>query len=368
MIDPGVAVSGTLAVAGGAAVSGATVILRAGALPSTVGQSDATGAFMLLARPGSFSAAVVPPDAALLPEAHADADAGAGTGVELPSTPGATVTLGVSWRSDLPTSTLAVTVASAGGSVAGVGVRLDSDPGSLPDVGTMDVIGVATGTATLTATGAVHRTATTGATGAISFPALPRAAYHLTAVPPLASSDGLTVIAVDLTPASPPAAVTVNLLPKVSVSGTIKSAPAGSQILVIDDQPTLGRDVPAGAIAGDGSYAVSLDPQHAYHLLVDPPAGQSASRVQLLPVETGTTALAQGQQVFPHMLQLTGSVFAANGGTTVGGARVQVFCIGAGPDCIDPSQLGSKDPLPLIEGVTDDSGAFLLWVPDPALP
>jgi hypothetical protein len=219
-----------------------------------------------------------------------------------------------------------------------------------------------------TATGVVHRTGTTDATGAVSFAGLSRATYHLVAIPPVSSADGITSTAVDLTAGPRTSPIIVNLAPKVVVSGKVGNAPAGTRIITLDDDPTLGHVFPAVAVNGGGAFSVSLDPQHAYHLLVDPPAGQKASRVPFgPPVQTGTSVLA-GTLTFPNMLPFIGLVRAPDGTTAVAGAHVQVFCTGLGPDCIDTSQLGSKDPLPLIEGVTDMTGAFSLWVPDPALP
>ena len=50
--------------------SGARVRLRAGALPSTVGQADAAGAYELRVRGGRFEVRVVPPESSGLPEAQ----------------------------------------------------------------------------------------------------------------------------------------------------------------------------------------------------------------------------------------------------------------------------------------------------------
>jgi hypothetical protein len=365
-LNPGVLVSGTLGIEGGAAVSGATVVLRAGALPSTVGQSDSGGAYSLLAREGRFSAVIVPPDAALLPEAHVDASAS--TGIDLPASTTAPVTVGFSWRANLGSATLSARfVAGDGGPAADIDVQLDSNPGSLADVGTLQVAGGASGSATFTATGVVRRTGTTDATGAISFAGLPRTTYQLLAIPPVSSTDGLTAAAVDMTAGAPSAPVVVNLSPKVIVRGTIASAPAGTRIIPLDDDPTLGHVFPSAPIGTGGAFAMSLDPQHPYHLLVDPPAGAMASRVPLGPVPTTTTTVNAGTWTFPTMLPFSGVVHATNGTTAVPGAQVQVFCMGPGPDCIDEYNPGSKDPLPLIESVTDSAGRFSLWVPSQAV-
>jgi hypothetical protein len=67
------------------------------------------------------------------------------------------------------------------------------------------------------------------------------------------------------------------------------------------------------------------------------------------------------------MLAFTGRVQKSDGATNVAGAKVQIFCAGAGPDCIDPARVPGNDPLPLIEGLTDDQGAFTLRVPNASL-
>ncbi|MES1210652.1 MAG: carboxypeptidase-like regulatory domain-containing protein, partial [Pseudomonadota bacterium] len=58
VVGGGTPITGHVLDSAGAPVAGAHVSLRAGPLPSTVGTTDATGAYKLLARPGSFSARV----------------------------------------------------------------------------------------------------------------------------------------------------------------------------------------------------------------------------------------------------------------------------------------------------------------------
>src|SRR5581483_10492458 len=65
---PGTALGGKLVDGAGAAVRDARVILRAGALTSTVGASDATGAWTVHARAGTFALSVSPPAASGLPD------------------------------------------------------------------------------------------------------------------------------------------------------------------------------------------------------------------------------------------------------------------------------------------------------------
>ena len=236
------------------------------------------------------------------------------------------------------------------------------------DVGTLHATGGPGGPQSFVAAGSLRRTATTDARGAVSFPGLPLGTYRLIALPTVGSSDGITVTAVDLVQdLSLPA---VALAPKVIVSGRLLGAAPGTRLLILDDQPTLGHLFPAAALASDGGYSLSLDPAHAYHLVTNPPTGRMLARVALGPLETGSAALpmALGDRTLPAMLPVTGRVFGPDGQTAVAGALMQLFCMGAGPDCVDYSQLDAGRPLPLFEATTDAAGAFTLFVPDPAAP
>jgi hypothetical protein len=362
ILDQGTAVSGTTRAGAGAAVVGAKVVLRAGALPSTIGTSDATGAFALRARAGRFSALILPPDGSPLPEARVDATAA--SGIDLPAT-GAAVTLAFAWRNDLAAVTFAPKFTFGGAPASGLVVSLDSDPDGLPNVGTLQVTGGPSGPQALVAAGAIHRTATTDAAGSVSFAGVPRGTYTLMALPDMASPAGVTVAAVDLTQGLP--APTVGLASRVAVTGRLVGAAAGTRLLVLDDAPAPGRTFPAAPMASDGSFTLSLDPGHAYHLLTDPPAGQNLSRIPLGPLQTGTGALDLGDRPLPKMFPFQGMVSGSDM-VGVGGALVQVFCMGPGPDCVDYSQLGAKDPLPIYQTTTSASGAFAIFVPDPAAP
>jgi hypothetical protein len=240
-------------------------------------------------------------------------------------------------------------------------VRLDSEDGALPDVGTLRADAMS-----FVAAGAVHRRATTDANGAVVFASLPRARYRLAGLPLVAAPDGITVVPVDLSdPSAPNPSLAVTLAPKVTVRGRLPGAPAGTRILVLDDQPELGRSFPEAPLDATGAYVLALDPNHAYHLLADPPRDQDASRVPLGPLATGAAGVDQGDRAFPHMLPFTGTL-RDDTNKVVPGALVQIFCYGPGPDCLDASDLGSKDPLPLSEALADSTGAFASWVPDPA--
>jgi hypothetical protein len=158
----------------------------------------------------------------------------------------------------------------------------------------------------------------------------------------------------------------VPLASKVPLRGTVTGAPASTTVLVLDDVPEIGRAFAPVALTSTGVFAVAVDPYRAYHLVVDPPVGGSASRVPLGGVQTAAAPFVQPTQAFPNMLSVSGQVTPYGSFTGVPNALVQIFCLGPGPDCLDRSQLSSKDPLPLIETVTDAAGGFALWVPDPA--
>jgi hypothetical protein len=366
VVDPDVPVVGSLAVEGGAPVKNAAVLLRDGALPSTLGTTDAAGAFALRARAGAFSAAILPAGGAL-PEARV----GDAERINLPFTADTPVRLDFKWRADLGARALVARFTRSDGSpAADIDVRLDSAAGALPNVGSVRVTNNGSGDQTIVATGAVHRTAKTDANGNASFMDLPRAKYQLMGVPPVGSTDGITVTPVDLTAAAPASAsVTVPLARKVAVTGRLVNFPEGTRVIVVDDEPVpvVGHDFAPAVLGAQGAYALSLDPNHAYHLLADPPAGRRVSRVPLGSVATQATPIARDVRALPRMLTFAGRVYRSDGATNVGAAKVQVFCIGGGPECVDTNQLPGKDPLPLIEGLTDSQGSFALWVPDPSI-
>src|SRR5262249_55943656 len=75
-LDDGAAIGGTVADAAGKPVAGATIVLRNQDLVSTTGKTDATGAFHLRARAGTFGLTVVTPLAPGGLEATLDAAGG----------------------------------------------------------------------------------------------------------------------------------------------------------------------------------------------------------------------------------------------------------------------------------------------------
>jgi hypothetical protein len=359
-VDDDLALGGVTDIEGGGGpVMGATVVLRVGSLTSTVGTSDSGGAFSLRAQPARFAVVVLPPDGAPLADGHVDA---AGAGVLDIVAASAGSTLHFSWHAPSATSLTATLTSSAGGPAGGVDVRLDTVSGALPDVGTLS-----TGAQTFTATGEVHRRATTSSAGTVTFTSLPRARYQLVALPAVGATDGLTAAAVDLTgTAGASATVAVTLAPKVTVKGSVPTAPAGTRILILDDQPELARSFPEVALGTGGAFTLSLDRNHAYHLVVDPPRAQGLSRVPLGELDTAAAAINQPATALPRMLTMQGTIVTDGGQTLLSGALVQVFCFGPGPDCVDASDLAAKDPPPLSESLSDDSGAFSVVVPDPA--
>jgi hypothetical protein len=368
-LDASVSVLGALTV-GGRPVEGATVELRAGALPSTLGTSDSKGSFTLLARQDHFSALILPPDSAGLPDARVDATAT--TGIDLPDPlSGQAVTLAFDWRADLGSTNFnAKLVTAAGAPAGGVDVSLDSADGAWSDVGTLSVTGGPSDGQVFAARGVVHRTATTDNGGVAAFTGLPRGHYVVTAVPPVSSADGVTVSAVDLSQAPP--AGPLALAAKVVVTGQITNPVDGMRILIIDDLPLPEHVFPPAPLATDGSYTLTLDPSRRYRLIADPPGGTPASRVPLGEVTTVTAAMALGARALPPMLTVQGTAAPYGQSLTppvqVAGAVVQMFCVGTGPDCLDFNDPSARQPPPLYETTVDATGAFRLYAPDPAGP
>jgi len=365
MVSQGVTVSGTTTLDGGAAVAGGTVLLRAGVLPSTVATSATDGSFVVRARAGRFSAVILAPDGSPLPDAHFDATAT--DGIDVADAPAAPPTVAFSWHAGTTTSLTARFSTGAGAAAAGLSVKLDSQDGALPNVGTLRV-----GTRSFTVPGAVHQRGTTGSDGSVTFTGLPRGAYQLVALPLVGAADGLTATPVDLSgaPASG-TSIAVALQPKVAVTGKLTLAscakqpfPTGTTILVLDDQPELGRAYPPADVAANGTFSIPLDPAHAYHLVAEPPRDAGFSRVPLGAIQTGTANSDQGTRVLPCMTPLTGTI-KDGAGVKLSGVLVQVFCVGTGPDCVELGNVGDKNPVPLFEALTDGNGAYSLWVPGP---
>jgi hypothetical protein len=116
-------------------------------------------------------------------------------------------------------------------------------------------------------------------------------------------------------------------------------------------------------VGADGSYQLPVDPGRVYRLFVEPPADRRLPRVPLVPVRARTTDV-NDQQALPRRLSVQGTTRGADG-MTMGGVNLQIFCVGAAPDCIDTLAPDISNTPPIDETTSASDGKYQLYVPDP---
>jgi hypothetical protein len=351
LMDEGTPVTGTVVDATGAGLPGASVVLRAGALPSTRATSDATGAFALRARAGTFGVAVALP-------------VGGGTlEVDLPESAGVTVAPGAATdlhiqMAALPAAQANVQLTARDAASLGPGTRVVLDTAA--PLAAAGWLSSAPGGAPQAMAGQVRVTTAPDAAGLVVVDGLPRATYRMTTYPADAgTSDALTVAAVDLG-AGP---TSIALASKVMVRGRLlpEAAAAGARVLAVDDDG-LPAAVAADAGAG-GLYALPVSPERRYTLRALPRPEQALARAIFPPVEVADTDLDLDARSMPPGLLYAGKLVDPSI-VGVGGALVQAFCAAV------PSSLAGAcaDPTtPVAEAVTTSDGSFVLMLPDPGV-
>ncbi|HET6281852.1 MAG TPA: carboxypeptidase-like regulatory domain-containing protein, partial [Polyangia bacterium] len=352
--DPGTPVTGRALDGRGQPVVDARVVLRAGARPSTVGRSDASGAFDLLTRGGTMSVEVNAPDGSGLPNLRVAAVPGVvlqdGTGLDLT----------VKWAAST-TARLQIAVSSNDGAtpIAGAVVRVASTAVATDMLGQLLVKTTGASAATeivLPATGAVKVEATSTAAGTATFPALPTGPYLVTVIPPAqtgtlmaaTTTASVDVPAADLTRA-------IRLARKVKLSGTLlpSALTAGVRITAIDDDTRASTTATAAA---GGRYELLLDPGRSYRLWAQPTPAQVLGRAGLGGFTAGSADGVIPDRTVPRGIVFDGHVMI--GGSPVTGALIQAFCLGSSTACLDPN-------LSVADAVSGVSGEFRLTLPDP---
>jgi hypothetical protein len=352
-LDPGVPVSGEILAGAGAGtpVANARVLLRSGRLPSTLGSSDAGGRFELRARPGTWGAVVLPPAGSSLPEAHLDGVIGLG---DQPAS------LRFQWK-PLPSARVDVAVTEPGGqpTTRPVRVRIEAEPGALPDVGSLQF--GSDGPAT--ATGFLRMDATTGAGGVASFVGVPVGRYHAYAVPPAEATDvAVTVGRIDAGAAQPQR---IALARPVQVSGRVLPATlsAGLRIIALDTDSGSPGESASATLDNEGRYILRLAPGRTFRLQIEPAQERNLPRLFLGAVT------ANADTILPDVTGAAGITFVGTVAveqTLVPGAVVQVYCTGLPPDCVDPTAPDTDAARPVGETVTGQDGRFQVHLPDPA--
>ncbi|MEP6653914.1 MAG: hypothetical protein ABJA82_11170 [Myxococcales bacterium] len=359
VLDQGIPVRGSVLNRNGTPVVGARVLLRDGIRPSTMGVSDAAGKFQLWTRSGIASAIIIPPADSGLPEARVSNIPGILVDDNLSD-------LTMSWDSPARAQ-FAVVVRSIDGTqpVAGARVRVESEVDAIPRAGTLRVTGLQT--TTLVAGAEVRLDETTDATGRAMFPNLPVTAYKITVVPPSSIPDAaITVQRVTLATAGLTA--TVPLARHLVLTGTLLpiGMTKGVRIVARDRGTGVVRGTgiaapPTSALVNEqGGYAVSVDPEHQYELIAEPPAGSGLAltvlddfkEIHSVQPSAPDYPVARG---FPFRGQVRAD---GSDNLLIGGALVQVYCVGSS-SCLDPE-------VAIAETITSPDGTFTVELPAPS--
>ena len=348
-LDDGAAIAGTVADAAGKPLAGATVVLRDGELVSTTGKTDATGAFHVRARAGTFGLTVVTPLAAGGLESTLDPTVGLVVDATAP-TPSLAIKL---QTSALVTGTVALSATDPASLGSAARVSIATPTAALANVATLTV---GTGAARALA-GDVRFSLHPAADGTVSTGGVPPGMYDVTVFPASAStSDGVTKKTLDLT-AGNVASLPLPLAQKVMLTGKLLPAKTSSGVTIVA-QDKGGLPVAAQGDAGpDGSFALAVSPSFLYLLRALPRADQPLARTSFPFVNVMNAAPPSVEYEMPPALLFAGRVVdpSLQGVST---ALVQAFCIGPPPGCVDPA-------VPVAETITRSDGTFQLMLPDP---
>lgn len=350
-LDPGTALAGQALDGAGMPVRNVRVVLRAGVLTSTVGESDASGAFAVRVREGQFGAVFSAPPDSGLPDAHVAADPGLAVAQA--------ARIDVRWNA-VAAARLELAIRSTDGMLPpeGTRVRVEIDP-PLADAAAV-VLRPEGGPAVMrTASGRLRVTQAVTATGGAIFPRLPRARYRVTIIPPDArSAAAVTDATVDLS-SGDPGARELRIGAKVKLRGDLAGPAEGARITAFPVGTDLSRPPVTGTVGAAGAWELAVDPQRRYVLLAEPAAG-TAARVFVGMVEVGATAAEAPRRTLPPALPVRGRVTVDASMPGVPGTVLQVYCAGAAADCPDRA-------IPLAETVTDALGRYELALPDPGV-
>jgi len=348
-VDEGISVTGTVEDGAGDPVVGARVQITVAGAPSTIGTTDAGGAFTLAARAGSpIAVSVTPSEASGLPALEVPEDG-------LPIDDGAN--LAIHYDASVVTRSVSPVLRETDGATPAAGARVTFIARSIAGAGTVSVDGTP-----LAAHGELVRTAQANGSGVIPAQELTATRYDIIVEPgPSApAGQGVRFELLDLrTGQGAPASL--RLAAPAHLTGQVvdaDGAPVEGARLTAVATGLLSRATAAGAAdatVADGTFNLAVAAGARYQVRIDGPggAGRLYQVVDAPPVSSGDL----GAPRLPRALTLTGSLAVA-GGNPVGGALVQLQCLTCGPD---------GGPAAVAEAVSDPAGDFALLAPDPGV-
>jgi hypothetical protein len=311
------------------AVAGARVVLRNGLLPSGTGASAADGSWSLRAQPGSYVASL---GADGWPELS-------WSGVTVPAGP---LTLDVKYT--VARVAVGAKVVASDGTTAVAGARVTLRSPLLAAAATVDH-----GSGAVPVAGRVRQLAVSGADGTLPPLQLPPGDYDVLLEPPPGAHDGVTRLSLSLAGAT---SWTLALQAKIQLQGTIRDLlgdGVGNVKVTAFESAGLGA-APSARTLSDGSYTMMVDPGSAAQLLAEPPgSAQLASGRLSLPVGATTGDLSLG----PGLL-VGGAVLSPSGGH-LPGVVIDALCATCG------------STTPVASALSDGSGNYALYLPDPGL-
>lgn len=358
----GTTIKGHVRDAGGP-VANARLLMRSGLTPSTLGISDATGAFVLRSTKGSFSAIIRGDEGSPLP----DLILNEAQALVVPEF-GSVENVNVTWAT-LRTSNLALQIRDPAGSagVAGVEVQIER-AAPIENAGTLSV-----GSDTpRVLPGNVLRRAITDGNGAVAFSSLPEGKYNLLLVPPRTPGLARTTLIIDVGIEN--ASAVFKLAAPVKLSGTLLPTTAAAGALLQAFDTSAVADPPLTTKVGpNGAYTLAVPPYRTYRLRVLPLPASGYPNVTLgeVGVQGADMTIAVARKL-EAAARITGTIRSAAG--VAPGSIAQLFCVGQGFDCVSScgwqtsttsAQGGGNTAVPLSEVRTDNAGRFVLLGADP---
>ncbi len=355
----GFKVAGTVLDVNGQPVADARVVLtnqdpssakqRADLVFSSVGRSDAQGAYALYVQPGAYWVSFSPPLDGGLPEVVSDS----------PVTVTGDSTLSFQWSS-ASTAALALRVVDAMGvPVEGTSVRVASSSQSRD-------VGVLSGSliSSQQARGDVEVQETTDATGMVLFSKLPANADYAVLLMPAAPGPYAATTATTVRLEAVGTSTQVSLSAQAMIRGKLV-ARAGSLPIDFTTVAIVGYDrsldAPEAARAmtvdADGSFAFGVTPKRPYVLMAVPATGSGYARSFVGPGPMQASEFVVTQNLLTSLPWKAKVVDDNRIG--IADTALQAYCDPSWPNCVDPT-------VPLAETMTDAGGAFQLELADPA--